>query len=253
MGKYLKPSEELNRNIVNCLHKALCDDIILDYERSGLARSNSNSYSMRKWDYVYGNMMQLNSNTVIVGYTVRNPWHLAVLFDCATNTLYAVMREKRFMELSKSPKRFHHYITCLAKCFNSDVESDQFRLAGFDAETPDEEVIRTIEKICSDINVSSEVVERFALVLFSESNHIITDIKLCAVNGRFEICETIDLRGYIDVGDEVSARIEHVSDNPVDDRSTKVKLTGKSRERLKKRGLSSVELRKEDEERTGSL
>lgn len=239
--KYLNISGELKEQLVNCVHKAVCDDILLDYYRSGLTRRKSNSYHVRKWDFIYDNLMNLNSELVTVGYTTRNPWHLAVLFDHTTQTICAVMRENRFRALSGSRQKVHHYVTSLAACFNYDVDNGQYHLEGFE-ETPNEEIKRSVNKICSDIGILSDCVERFALVLFSEKNNVLTDIKLCAVNSRFEICEAIDLCEYIDIGDEVSAHIDAATETFTDENPTKVKLTTKSRERIKKRNSPSVAL-----------
>lgn len=211
-------SDDFIRSIVSSINSAVTDDIMQDTRQANMNRSSMNSYPSRIWDLINRNVcnaFKYNSE-VIVAYTKRGPWNLIVIFDKTTGMLLTIMREERFDEVKRDSKSHKHYVYELANMFNADLEIQQQSLLVLDEN--EEKIKKSIERICNDLLISTDMVQHHAMVLFSSQDELLLSIRCCMINCNFEICETIPWNEYIGVSESVvveqTTNNDHKQNNP---------------------------------------
>lgn len=201
------------RNITDSILNAVTDDIKQDTRNAGLYRSNMNSYPSRIWDLLNRNLLSAFSDNddIIIQFSSRGPWHFIAIFDMSTDMLVTVMREERFSSVKNDKKNGHHYIAHLAQMFNVDLQKHQQTI--FDQKSDETEVQKTVERICSDLCISSDMVQHHAIVLFSAKNEMLNSVRCVMINRNFDECESVSWNEYISVGESVV--VEQVTNDEV--------------------------------------
>lgn len=191
------------KKIVSSINSAVTDDIMQDTRQVNLERNVMNSYPSRIWDLINRNVCTAFTYNpdVIVAYTKRGPWNLIAIFDKTTNTLLTLMREERFYEVKRDKKSHRHYIYELAKKFNIDLEIQQQSFLSLDEN--EDKIKKSVERICSDLLISTEMVTHHAMVLFSSRDELLLSIRCCMINCNFEECESVFWNEYIGVSESL--------------------------------------------------
>lgn len=225
------------QSIVKSIFYAVTDDIRRDTRKAHLDRSYMNSYPSRIWDLINRNLFYSlgNNDDIIIRSTSRGPWKLAAIFDKKTEMLLTIMREERFFSVIKDKNNSHHYISHLAQMFNVDLE--KFQQTIFEQESDEDEVKKTISRICNDLFISSDMIKHHAIVLFSAQNEMLNSIRCVMINRNFEECESISWNDFIPVSESIV--VEQINNSVVHNTNTPnrgLKLTNKAKE---KQGLNS--------------
>lgn len=204
-------SDGFIRNIVSSINSAVTDDIMQDTRQANMNRNSMNSYPSRIWDLINRNICNAFKHTpeVVVAYTKRGPWNLVVIFDKTTGMLLTLMREERFYEVKRNPKSHKHYVYELANMFNADLEIQQQSLLV--SEENIEKIKKSVERICNDLLVSTDIIQHHAMVLFSARDELLHSVRCCMINCNFEECENIFWNEYIGVSESVI--VEQTSNN----------------------------------------
>lgn len=204
-------SDDFIRNIVSSINSAVTDDIMQDTRQANMNRNSMNSYPSRIWDLINRNVCNafMYNPEVIVKYTKRGPWNLIVIFDKATGMLLTLMREERFYEVKRDSKNHKHYVYELAKMFNADLEIQQQSLLV--SEENIEKIKKSVERICNDLLISTDIIQHHAMVLFSAQDELLHSVRCCMINCNFEECENIFWNEYIGVSESVI--VEQTSNN----------------------------------------
>lgn len=210
-------SDDFIKSIVSSISSAVTDDIMQDTRQANMERNVMNSYPSRIWDLINRNVRTAFSyNTdVVVAFTKRGPWNLIAIFDKATGMLLTLMREERFCEVKRDSKKHKHYVYELANMFNADLEIQQQSFFAIDENT--EKIKKSIERICNDLLISTEMVEHHAMVLFSSRDELLHSIRCCMVNCNFEECESVSWNEYIGVSESLVVEQtddDHKKNNP---------------------------------------
>ena len=168
-----------------------------------MERSMMNSYPSRIWDLINRNVCNaFKYNTdVVVNFTKRGPWKLIAIFDKVTGMLLTLMREERFLAIKRDAKSHKHYVYELANIFNADLEIQQQSL--FELNENEEKIKKSVERICNDLLISTDMVQHHAMVLFSSQEELLHSIRCCMINCNFEECETVSWNEYIGVSESV--------------------------------------------------
>lgn len=221
---------KLMSSIVSAVYRAVSEDIINDLQRAEIGKSNSNSYYQRVWDYINRNICNIDLDFIVTGFTSRGPWNIAVLFDKLTGTVYTIMREKRFSELTREKRNSVHYAQALASCFNDDL--DLMQQSFFTYKPNDFEVQKAVRKICKDLEIPSEIVERHKIILFEASNDMLLSIRCCTINSALEICESVNLTSFININDIIIVEEVKELNTKVNDSTTTLKFRDKAKKKL---------------------
>ena len=206
------------KSIVSSINSAVTDDIMQDTRQANMERSVMNSYPSRIWDLINRNVRTAFTHNldVAVEFTKRGPWNLIAIFDKATGMLLTLMREERFSEVKRDSKNHKHYVYELEKMFNADLEIQQQSFFATDENT--ENIQKSVERICKDLLISTDMVQHHAIVLFSASNELLRSIRCCMINCNFEECETVSWNEYIGVSEslvvEQTDNDDHKKNNP---------------------------------------
>lgn len=211
-------SDDFIKSIVSSINSAVTDDIMQDTRQANMDRSVMNSYPFRIWDLINRNVrtaFTYNSD-VVVAFTKRGPWNLIAIFDKTTGMLLTLMREERFREVKRDSKSHKHYVYELANMFNADLEIQQQSFFAADENT--EKIKKSIERICNDLLISTDMVQHHAIVLFSSSDELLRSIRCCMINCNFEECEDVSWNEYIGVSEsfvvEQTNNDDHKKNNP---------------------------------------
>lgn len=211
-------SDDFIKSIVSSISSAVTDDIMQDTRQANMERSVMNSYPSRIWDLINRNVRTAFTYNpdVVVAFTKRGPWNLIAIFDKATGMLLTLMREERFCEVKRDSKNHKHYVYELANMFNADLEIQQQSFFAIDENT--EKIKKSIERICNDLLISTEMVEHHAMVLFSSRDELLHSIRCCMINCNFEECESVSWNEYIGVSEslvvEQTDDDDHKKNNP---------------------------------------
>lgn len=210
--------DDFIKSIVSSISSAVTDDIMQDTRQANMERSVMNSYPSRIWDLINRNVRTAFTYNpdVVVAFTKRGPWNLIAIFDKATGMLLTLMREERFCEVKRDSKNHKHYVYELANMFNADLEIQQQSFFAIDENT--EKIKKSIERICNDLLISTEMVEHHAMVLFSSRDELLHSIRCCMINCNFEECESVSWNEYIGVSEslvvEQTDDDDHKKNNP---------------------------------------
>lgn len=206
-------SGKLINIIAKSLSEAVGDDIRADVKRNGLITENGTPGRM--WDYLNTHVCNnLEQENMLGRPTKRGPWAMVPIIEKDTGFIYSIMTESRFRKLKKTKNKRSraHYVDALAQTFNLDLPGQERIL--IDSEMPvyfdDEYVGRIIEGIFHDLRIPRKTVQRHALVLFSYLNHVLTSLRCCIINDRWEIVCRADWSNYIQSSE--SAVVEEVAD-----------------------------------------
>lgn len=211
-------SDDFIKSIVSSISSAVTDDIMQDTRQANMERSVMNSYPSRIWDWINHNVRNTFTTNpdVVVEFTKRGPWNLIAIFDKTTGMLLTLMREERFYEVKRDSKNHKHYVYELANMFNADLEIQQQSFFAIDENT--EKIKKSIERICNDLLISTEMVQHHAMVLFSSRNELLHSIRCCMINRNFEECESVSWNEYIGVSEslvvEQTYNDDHKKNNP---------------------------------------
>ena len=210
-------SDDFIKSIVSSISSAVTDDIMQDTRQANMERSVMNSYPSRIWDLINRNVRTAFTYNpdVVVAFTKRGPWNLIAIFDKATGMLLTLMREERFCEVKRDSKNHKHYVYKLANMFNADLEIQQQSFFAIDENT--EEIKKSVERICNDLLISTEMVEHHAMVLFSSRDELLHSIRCCMINCNFEECESVSWNEYIGVSESLVVEQtddDHKKNNP---------------------------------------
>ena len=210
-------SDDVIKSIVSSINSAVTDDIMQDTRQANMERSVMNSYPSRIWDLINRNVVTAFTYNpdVVVAFTKRRPWNLIAIFDKSTGMLLTLMREERFYEVKRNSKNHKHYIYELANIFNADLEIEQQSFFTIDENT--EKIKKSIEQICNDLLISTEMVEHHAMVLFSCRDELLHSIRCCMINSNFEECESVSWNEYIGVSESLVVEQtddDHQKNNP---------------------------------------
>ena len=211
-------SDEFIKSIVSSISSAVTDDIMQDTRQANMERSVMNSYPSRIWDLINRNVCTAFTYNpdVVVAFTKRGPWNLIAIFDKATGMLLTLMREERFFEIKRDSKNHKHYVYELANMFNADLEIQQQSFFAIDENK--DKIKKSIERICNDLLISTEMVEHHAMVLFSSRDELLHSIRCCMINCNFEECESVSWNEYIGVSEslvvEQTDDDDHKKNNP---------------------------------------
>jgi hypothetical protein len=115
--------------------------------------------------------------------------------------LVTIMREERFYEVKRDSKNHKHYIYELANMFNADLEFQQQTM--FEPGPNEEKIKDSVKRICNDLLISTEIVQHYAMVLFSSHDELLNSIRCCMINCNFEECENVSWNEYIGVSESV--------------------------------------------------
>lgn len=211
-------NDEFIKSIVSSISSAVTDDIMQDTRQANMERSVMNSYPSRIWDLINRNVCTAFTYNpdVVVAFTKRGPWNLIAIFDKATGMLLTLMREERFFEIKRDSKNHKHYVYELANMFNADLEIQQQSFFAIDENK--DKIKKSIERICNDLLISTEMVEHHAMVLFSSRDELLHSIRCCMINCNFEECESVSWNEYIGVSEslvvEQTDDDDHKKNNP---------------------------------------
>ena len=196
-------SDDFIRNIVSSVNLAVTDDIKQDTRQLRMERSKMNSYPSRIWDLINRNICVAfaNNANVVVNFTNRGPWKLIAIFDKMTGMLITLMREERFCSIKKNTDYRKHYINQLASMFNADLDNVQqsFFVRNYDKDISK----KTVEHICNDLFISTEMVQHHAVVLFSVNNELLHSMRCCMINKFFEEFESVSWNEYIKISESI--------------------------------------------------
>ena len=213
MALIVNINDDFVKQIVFCISSAVTDDIMQDTRRANMNRNTMNSYSFRIWDLINRNVYNTfkNDSNIVVGFTKRGVWNMTPIFDKSTGLIFTLMREERFLEVKRNRKNHQHYVYELARAFNADIEIQQQSL--FELERCYEKIQKNIRRICNDLLISTEMVKRHAIVLFSSQDGLLNSVRCCMINCNFEECETVTWNEYIGVAESVVVE-QITNDNP---------------------------------------
>lgn len=226
-------SDGFIRNIVSSINSAVTDDIMQDTRQANMNRNSMNSYPSRIWDLINRNICNAFKHTpeVVVAYTKRGPWNLVVIFDKTTGMLLTLMREERFYEVKRNPKSHKHYVYELANMFNADLEIQQQSLLV--SEENIEKIKKSVERICNDLLVSTDIIQHHAMVLFSARDELLHSVRCCMINCNFEECENISWNEYIGVSESVIVEQTFNNEHKQNDPTMGLGFTPKARKKKK--------------------
>ncbi len=235
------------QGLVNGIYDAVTDDIILDTRNANLDRQCMNSYPSRVWDLINRNILSsFKTNDSIVAHcTSRGPWKLIAIFDKISGLLFTIMREERFFCIKNDRKNAHHYIALLAQMFNIALPKGQQTL--FDYESDENEVKKSVERICDDLFISPDMVKHHAIVLFSAKNEVLNSIRCIMINRNFEECESVSWNKFINVNESTIVPQIDTNDNQAYNSPNRgLKLTAKAK--IKQGQKSKISYKATDDE-----
>lgn len=224
-------SDNFIRSIVSSISSAVTDDILQDTRQANMERRHMNSYPSRIWDLINRNVCNAftYNSDVVVAFTKRGPWNLIAIFDKATGMLLTLMREERFYEVKRDPKSHRHYVYELANMFNADLEIQQQSL--FTIDVNKDKIKKSVERICDDLLISTEMVQHHAMVLFSSQDELLHSIRCCMINCNFEECETVSWNEYIGVSESVVVEQTVNGDNKKNNPTMGLEYTPKAKKK----------------------
>lgn len=195
--------------MVSAIVSAVTNDITEDIRRSGLTKDTMNSYPTRVWDLINRNIFnKLSKNEdCVIGICNRGPWYFTAVFHKPSGILFTVMREERLTTIRKEQSN-SHYVKLLADVFNADLEINQ---QSFFTDNNKDDAFSEVAKICNALSLSTDIVERHALVLFSAKDELVRSIRCCNVNSAFEEFNSVSWNEYISV--EESPIVDQVSND----------------------------------------
>lgn len=192
-----------SEKVVNAINRAVTDDIKKDIIDARLSKNDMNSYGSRIWDLINRNIYDaFNDDTnVVTGITTRGPWKLRPIFEKKSGFVFTIMREERFYSVRKDPQNYKHYIGELACGLNQDLECLQQTF--LEKNYVEEKITATIEKISNDISLSTDMIKKHAIILFSSTEDLLVSVRCCMINPMFEECASISWNNFIKVHDSV--------------------------------------------------
>ena len=106
-----------------------------------------------------------------------------------------------------------------------------------------QEVNDAVTRICSNLNVPKDIIDRHALILFEAKNEILIDIRCCVINGFFDICEEVNLREYININEPIIIDEIIATESKYNNPTQSLKFTNKAK--TKKNITDGVAIKKE--------
>ena len=250
MGQYLPEiSSVIAQAFANSISNAVGDGINEDVLSKGLITQNGNPG--RIWDILHTDLANsLDPACVVAKPSRRGAWKILPVFDKQTGILFCCMREKNFSLLCHRnlAKQKRHYLFALSKAFNNDLPSLQVRLDVFqDNNNDDSDLVKVaIARITDDLGIPANIIERHALILFHAVDNQLLTLRCCAINGMFEIVDSINWDEFIP---DISSAIVDTVENDMEKSQAykpKLKLKEKAKSRIDRK--SSIAIHQEEEE-----
>jgi len=188
------------KQMVTCIQDVL--EIKLPVEMSKLKTNNSRG--QLAWDLLNTEITEQSSKLNLKPAIIkRTPWELLILFQEENGILTTLIRTARLKSaLNEIRKGSAHYIGCLVRSFNHNIQVQQLTFIEPDNRFADG---KCTEQILSALGVDEDKITKYIIISFDQRDGKLISVNQLTLNKALEVTETENLSKYISVQESVIA------------------------------------------------